>query len=191
LQAEALLDPGPLAQGGGEAVPALTQDDSDGRRDAMVDTLERPTTVSVRASEQRLELVERLGIMQTAIDSANTAQAKNAIEKMLCHQLAAAHSAAMNLLTYLPGTPSRAAYAPLPAVEIARVGNTAARLMAVFMAGCDVLHKIKRGGTQRVVVQHQQVVVAKDGQTLVVNNPPTGGPRGATKRRRGKARNAK
>jgi hypothetical protein len=83
----------------GEAVPALSSLEMNGRRDAMIDTLARPTTVSVRASEQRLELVERLGILQAAVDTAATVHARNSVEKMLAHQLAAAHKAAMSLLT--------------------------------------------------------------------------------------------
>jgi hypothetical protein len=186
--AEALLEPGPLVQGAGEAFPALSEGDTDGRRDTMVDTLERPTTISVRASQQRLELAERLGVLQAAIDTAHTARASNAVEKMLCHQLAAVHNAAMNRLAYLPGAQTHTA-ATLPAGEMAKLGNTAARLMAVFVAGAQVLQKLKGGGTQRVIVQHQQVVVAQDGQTLIVNNPPRPRRAGGVRRNRGGARN--
>lgn len=190
---ESLLEPGHIVQAAGEAIPALGYHETDGRRDAMVDTLERPTTVSVRASEHRLELLEKVGILQAGIDTANTARASNAVEKMLCHQLAATHSAVMNLLAYMPGvTPRPFSRAPSPSsAEIPKLANAAARLMAAYVAGCDVLLKMKRGGTQRVIVQHQQVVMAPDGQTLIVNNVPSKRRRGASRRRGEETKNGK
>lgn len=178
-EAAALLEPGPIVVGAGEAIPALNDGDVDGRRDAMVDTLERPTTVSVAASEHRLELLERIELLQPGVDTAQTAQASNSIEKMLCHQLAALHSAAMNLLVDVQRS-ARPAAMNQPAAEVAKLANSAARLMAVFMTGCEVLHKLQRRGTQRVIVQHQQVVVAPDGQMLIVNNPARRRKRGAS-----------
>jgi hypothetical protein len=175
-QAEALLQPGSIVEGAGEAVPALSAGDTDSRRDAMIDTLQRPTSVSVRASEQRLELLQRLGVLQLGVDAAQTARATNAIQKMLAHQLAAVHSQAMTLLTYLPGAQDQGSRGrvgpPMPPVEIARLGNTAARLMEVFQSGAQALQRLRTGGTQRVVVQHQQLVVAQEGHAVVVNNPP-------------------
>jgi hypothetical protein len=166
-----MMQPARLVEGAGEAIPALGYYETTGRRDTMVDTLERPTTISVRASEHRLQLVENLGVMQSAVDTAVTAQASNSIEKMLAHQLAATHTAAMNLLTFMPGmqpSTSGVRTAP-PAAEISRMGNAAARLREAFSSGCQALQRLKTGGTQRVVVQHQQVVVAKDGNAVLVN----------------------
>jgi hypothetical protein len=37
-------------------------------------------------------------VAESAIDAAESAQAQNSLEKMLCHQMAAAHLAAMKLL---------------------------------------------------------------------------------------------
>lgn len=157
----------------------------------MVDTLERPTTIAVRASEQRLEVAERAGVLQAALDTAFTAQARNSIEKMVCHQLAAAHNTAMHLLGTLAGmgsNPSVHAANP-PAVEIARTANAAARLMEAFSSGALALHRLKTGGTQRVSVQHQQVVVAKDGDAVVLNRGDHHCARGRAERRRGVAKN--
>lgn len=42
--------------------------------------------------------------------------------------------------------------------------------MEVYQAGCQVLQKLKTGGTQRVVVQHQQLLVSPHGPAVVVNN---------------------
>lgn len=164
-----LLKPGPLVIGAGEAVPALgSHEPATDVRHHLVDTLERPTTITARASEKRLELLDQLGLLQAGLDTAQTAKAQNAIEKMLCHQLVGAHSAAMNLLAFIPGLDSRRGVAPLPPSEIARLGNTAARLMDAFAAGSEALRKLKSGGTQRVVVQHQQLVVAESGAGVVI-----------------------
>ena len=80
----------------------------------------------------------------------------------------------MNLLGFMPGLQGRSgASARLPVVEIARLGNTAARLMDAFAAGCQALSKLKTGGTQRVLVQHQQLVVAQSGSGVVINDATT------------------
>lgn len=178
----ALLTPGPIVQGAGEAVPALGWHEISGRRDAMIDTLERPTTISVRASERRLELLEQAGALQAGLDAAQTAKASNSIEKMLAHQIAAAHTAALKLLAYIPTQPIPNEVAPRrpPAssqvTEIARISTAAARLMGVCIQGALALERLKGGGTQRVLVQHQQVVVGTDGSQMVVN--PVGRPAG-------------
>ena len=133
----ALLTPGPIVQGGGEAVPALGWHEISGRRDAMIDTLERPTTISVRASERRLELLEQAGALQAGLDAAHTAKASNSIEKMLAHQIAAAHVAALKLLAYIPTAPTPTEFTPRrpsassQVAEIARISTAAARLMGV------------------------------------------------------------
>lgn len=127
--AEALREPGPIEMGAGEAVPSLgNKEPYDGARHTMVDTLQRPTTISVRASEKRLELLYGLGLLQSGVE------------------LAATHTAAMNLLGFMPGLRGRSNDRPqLPAAEVARLGNTAARLMDAFTAGAEALCKMKRG----------------------------------------------
>ena len=91
-------------------------------------------------------------------DAAVTAQAGNSLEKILCHQMAAAHHMAMKLLT-------RGADTRLPPVETARLMNAGARLMQVFQEGLLVLKKNRTGGQQKIVVQHVQV---SDGGQAVI-----------------------
>ena len=69
----------------------------------LVDTLESPNSISVDASEQRLRLAAGAGVLQSAVDAANSVPAANSLEKMLCHQLSAAHSAAMKLVGRVGG----------------------------------------------------------------------------------------
>jgi hypothetical protein len=165
------LEPGPLASGAGEAVPALGEHEPpDSPRHAIVDTLERPTTVSVRASEQRLQQLQRMGLLQAGIDAARSMKAQNSIEKMLCHHMTASHAAAMSLLGMLPGLGKPGDARPaVPLAEAARLANSAARLMDAFAAGTQALTRLKAGGTQRVVVQHQQLVVAQQGAGVLVS----------------------
>ena len=63
-------------------------------------------------------------MLEPAVDAAVSAQAANSLEKMLCHQMAAAHFSAMRLL-------ERSAESRLQPGEVARYTNAAARMMDV------------------------------------------------------------
>ena len=47
------------------------------------------------------------------------------------------------------------------------IANAAARLIDAYQSGCLTLQRLKTKGTQRVVVQHQQVHVGDGGQAVV------------------------
>src|SRR5262245_10468281 len=88
--------PARLVRGSGEAVapeplPAAS------RTDVIIDTLEHPDMVHLAASEQRVEDAFDAHVLESALDASVSAQARNSLEKMLCHQLAGAHHAAMRL----------------------------------------------------------------------------------------------
>ena len=59
--------------------------------------VEQPDAVTAKASMDRLKLADEVHCVPLAVDTAETIQAKNSIEKMLAHQLAAAHKLAMTL----------------------------------------------------------------------------------------------
>lgn len=65
----------------------------------IIDTLENPDMVNVIASEHRVDLAASVGsrVVESAVDAAQSVQAQNSLEKMLCHQMAAMHRAAMKL----------------------------------------------------------------------------------------------
>jgi hypothetical protein len=119
--------------------------------------------VNVIASEHRVDLAKEVGsrVVELAVDAAESAQAQNSLEKMLCHQMAAAHRAAMKLT-------ARSLNMSLPPVEIARLSNAAARMMQVYQEGLLTLQKIRTGGKQTVVVQHVQV--SEGGQAVIAGN---------------------
>lgn len=116
-----------------------------------------PSMVSIDASIARIDLAERAGVFDLAFDAAETIGAKDAIEQMLAHQMAAAHKSAMTLL-------ARSA-AIRDTVEQARLANAAARLMDAYQKAMLALWKVRTGGRQVVTVQHVQV--ASGGQAVV------------------------
>jgi hypothetical protein len=161
--AEKLLTPPPnlVGERSTEVVPALAADENPSpARLYYADTLEHPNTISIDAAEQRACLATRANVLSPALDAAASAGARNSIEKMLCHQLAAVHSAGMDLLVRLEQT-----LVNLPPVERARLTNAAARMFEVYQSGCLTLQKLKTRGKQHVIVQH--VNVGPGGQAVV------------------------
>jgi hypothetical protein len=181
LEAEALRTPTqPVVRGTGEA---LTWDDkADGEIGShawLVDTLEHPDGISTGAASQRLHAAHQAGILRPTVDTAQSAQASNSVEKMLCHQMAAAHHVAMQMMT-------RSLAPGLPPAEVVRFSNAAARQFDVYQNGCLVLQKLKSGGTQRILVQQQQVNVGPGGQAVVAGRLSQG-----SRTRRGKKKNGR
>lgn len=133
----------------------------------IVDTLQNPTMINITASEYRLDLAACVGgrVAELAVDAAESAQAANSLEKMLCHQMAAAHCAAMKLT-------ARSLDSSLPPVEMARLTNAAARMMQVYQEALLTLQRIRTGGKQTVVVQHVQV--SDGGQAVIAGNMKSG-----------------
>lgn len=85
---------------------------------------------------------------------------------MLAHQAACAHEAALRFLDR--------SLRHDDTTEAARLANVAARLMSGFQDGLLALQRIRAGGAQTVVVQHQHVYVADGGQAVVANVAPRG-----------------
>src|SRR5262249_42240020 len=138
LRAEAAREEGndlltltsPVLQAGGEALAFDPDSDRDwtSSQDNIIDTLQRPNTISVGASEQRLVDAEAIGVLKAAVDASMSVRARNSFEKMLCHQMAAAHHFAMRWL-------EKAAVPGMPPAEVVRLGNGASRLMDTFQSG--------------------------------------------------------
>ena len=170
----ALVKSPPIGSGG-ELVPTGGQV----KRGAnFIDTVERPDATTAEASMDRLKLADGgIECVALAVDAAETIQAANSIEKMMAHQLAAAHKLAMtfagkakSLIEEEGGSWQRQDAAC--AAEAARVANSAARMMDAFQKGTLALHKLRTGGKQVVTVQH--VNVTDGGQALVTGGISTG-----------------
>jgi hypothetical protein len=154
-EANALLAPVVAEIALGEAVPEFDQDKSI----RIVDTLENPTCVATDASARRLELLSEAGILELALDTSDSIQAGNALERMLSYQMAGACTAVLRLQ-------AMAQNEKLPAVEVCRLLNAAARQSDTFQGLLLTLGKLRRGNTQRITVQH--VHVSDGGQAMVV-----------------------
>jgi len=148
---------------------------------AILDTLVNPDAVAADASRDRLDLAKNAGALEIALDTAETIQAADSLERMLAHQLAATHVAAMKTAALMGkqfdiadrtyGSVNQAAN-----VEAVRLAGAMARLNGSFQAGLQTLQKVRSGGRQVVVVQHN--VVQPGGQAV------TGGQMGVSRRNR-------
>jgi hypothetical protein len=174
---------------GGELVPAGDTPT------ALVlrDTLELPDAVAADASRMRLELADRAGVLETALDAADTMEASNSFEKMLTHQLGLMHHLTMKMGAQAIRHIERLGQANLThaeaqriSTEAARLGNATSRMTVTYQQGMTTLKRLRTGGSQQVVVQHQYVTKVEDGgQAIVTAEVKTRGQRRKRKGQRG------
>jgi putative component of toxin-antitoxin plasmid stabilization module len=164
---------------GGELVPAADIVASGAL--ALKNTVDHPDYVSADASRARLEMANQAGVLETALDAADTIGAQNSMEKMLAHQLAAMHQATMRLARQMNRRLDRLEYMNLgdaeadrTTVEACRLANTMGRMAAGYQQGLVALQRLRTGGTQRVLVQH---VTVEGGGKAVVAGEISGGVR--------------
>jgi hypothetical protein len=150
----------------------------------LLNTIDKPDYVAAEASAVRLELASRAGALTIGLDLADTIEAQNSLEKMLAHQMAAAHRGAMNMMAQVdilarPSKlyPDRLAMDDGANVRAARLAGSAARLMASFQQGMTTLQQCRRGGKQEVHVLHQNVQVNEGGQAVIAGKVGGGGRR--------------
>jgi hypothetical protein len=134
----------------------------------VVDTVrESPDMLAATASRDRLELTGNTLTM--AVDAAESIKPRNSLEKMLAHELAAAHRLAMHMAEQAARLVDRhetwGKINPAHSVEACRLANASARMMGAFQDGLLTLDRIRRGGRQKIVVQH--VMVAPGGQAVL------------------------
>lgn len=104
---------------------------------------------------------------QTALNAAlaavDGARPKDEIEAMLAMQMIATHETALDMLTRA----KQADYMP----TLQECGSLAVKLLRTYAAQVEALGRLRRGGEQRVIVQH--VTVKDGGQAIVgaVNRP--------------------
>ncbi len=111
--------------------------------------------------------------LTTAVATAESVGAEGAVEQMMAHQLAAAHSTAMQLMAVTTKALSRHESERLMGnmaflTEAAKSASAAARLMNSFTQNASGLHRIRHGGRQHVTVQH--VHVSEGGQAVVAGS---------------------
>ena len=164
----------PLVGAGGEL--SLTKE-QEIETPALINTVDKPDNITAEASRDRLQLTVGVDCVGMALDASETIQAKNSLEKMLAHQLAAAHKLAMTFskiaLSCL-NQPDHKVYGQegMHVVEGARAANTSAKLMDVYQKGLLSLSKVRSGGQQTLTVQH--VNVTDGGQAVVTGGIKAG-----------------
>ena len=174
---------------GGELVPASMVGENS-RALEYRSTVDRPDCVAIEASRDRLELADKAGALEMGLDVADTVHAENSMEKMLVHQMAAAHNSAMCMIAVVNRRVESMANTnqltnmqdiERQNIETCRLAGTATRMMNTFQQGMLTLQRVRTGGEQRVVVeQHQYVTKVEDGGQAVI---------GAKVRTRGGVRN--
>ncbi|WP_238232656.1 hypothetical protein [Methylobacterium thuringiense] len=160
---------------GGEMMPS--DDFVEKTLPAILDTLASPDAVSADASRDRLDLAQQAGSLEMSLDTADSIQAADGLERMLAHQMATAHVAAMKaagvmngLLDYAGKT--RGAEQQAACIEANRMAGAYARLTGSFQAGMQTLQRVRSGGRQVVVVQHNHI---NEGAQAVVTGAVGGG----------------
>ena len=132
---------------------------------AVRSTLKDPDQAAVDASVDRTRLLlsDSLDVVALGLDAANSINAANSLEKMLAHQLTAAHKASFLMLDKSLAMLERASTRRNPhsqqtaTVESARLMNAASRMMVTYQKGLQTLQKIRTGGNQTMTVQHVHV----------------------------------
>jgi hypothetical protein len=177
------LDPSSVTIGaGGELVPG--DDFASNTLPAILDTLANPDHVAADASRDRLDLADRAGTLEIALDTADSIGTTDSLERMLAHQLAAVHVGAMKLAGLMNDQATHAARTQgqerqAACIEAARLAGGVARLSGSFQAGMATLQRMRSGGKQIVVVQHAHHYAA-GAQTVVA---PVVAPGGRGRRR--------
>ena len=115
------------------------------------ETLKDPDSISIDASLSRMQDALGADVLESAVDAAQSIRARNSLEKMLAHQMAAAHSVAMKLIARAFDDDR------MHPLEVARLANAAARMMDCYQSAFLTLQKLRTGGKQTVVVQHVQI----------------------------------
>ena len=165
-----------LHQGqGGETAPLEDCDMPWKVRELAQVVAAEPAMLAADASLDRLKLARNADVLNMAVETAENARAQTAVEKMLAHQLAAAHSLSMEMFAAASNDVYRYQKArdlnSAALADAARSGTVAARLMGAFAQGALALNRLQSGGRQVITVQH--VTVADGGHAVVAGSVTT------------------
>lgn len=169
-----MLDPSAYQPVAGGEYLARGDMDATGRRQIAIlsDAAQPPKMIAVQASMDRMELSEKTGSLEMALDAAESIGATNSIEMMLVQEVSALHKTVMHLIAKATESMNGAAFSP--GVEQAQTDvacklfATVSKLLTANAGLVNALAKLRTGGKQLYV--HQHVHVSGDGQTLVTGN---------------------
>ena len=129
---------------GGEIIPPVSMG-----LQGLETIIREPDLLNLGASSQRMDLVEKAGVLELALETSHLCGAKGPVQKMLTHQLAAAHKRALELIGESAQTTD-----PDIACKKAKV---AAKMMDAFSRAALTLQRLQTGASQVVTVQHVQI----------------------------------
>lgn len=141
--AQLLLTPEkPLELGlGGEIIPPESMGAF-----GLESILREPDLVNLGASSQRMELLDKAGVLELGVETSHLLSAKGPIQQMLCHQLAALHKCSLDYLAESSRTKD-------PDVSSKRA-LTAAKLMDTFSRSSIVLQRLQeQSPVERVLIE--------------------------------------
>ena len=170
---------GPLAAGNGGEVVA-----EDACSDPFQEKVRQPPDLlAAEATEHRFNLTAGISnaALTLALDTSESIGARDALERNLAHQMAAAHAVGMALLAKAHGFAALAATwasegrQQMRSIEAARMAAAAARLLDASQRAALTLERLRSGGRQVVTVQH--VTVGEGGRAVVAGTVKRGGGR--------------
>jgi len=157
---------------GGEIAPPEDCDMPWPMREMAQVVAAEPSMLAADASLDRMKLARNADVLTMAVEAAENAKAQTAMEKMLAHQLAAAHSLSMEMFAAASNDLYRYQKArdlnPAALADAARSGTVAARLVGAYAQGALALDKLQNGARQVITVQH--IAVGEGGRALVAGN---------------------
>ena len=129
---------------GGEIIPPVSMG-----LQGLETIIREPDLLNLGASSQRMDLVEKAGVLELALETSHLCGTKGPVQKMLTHQLAAAHKRALELMTESAQTKD---------ADIAcKKAKVAAKMMDAFSRAALTLQRLQTGASQVVTVQHVQI----------------------------------
>ena len=153
--------PEPRAVGAGGELSIPTQEIGDAS--GLKETVENPGRDTVGASRARLGLLVATDAVDLGIDAAATIGARNSLEKMLAHQMAAAHRMSMQFMRRAEQELWRQ-NDPDAVLEANRCANAAARMIKAYQEG---FHPGSDEDRRPAGGDLQHVQVSEGGQAIV------------------------
>jgi hypothetical protein len=138
------------------------------------DTLKNPDTAAVDASLVRTALLQKVDALELGIDAAQSVDAGNSLEKMLAHQLAVCHVAAMRIFAEVEmyrNPYSNPNHGQNGQLLLLKKLSMAGRLVDTFQKGLETLVRTRTAGKQVIEVKQIQV---NGGQNVIADQVMTG-----------------
>jgi hypothetical protein len=115
----------------------------------LENALKTPDLLNAQATIERANLADKANVLDSAIEVAESVSAKNSVEQMLCHQMAAAHRRCMTLF-------AESANHKDPEIAI-RKSSAASRIMDSFNRAALTLQRLRQDAHQTIQVQYVQI----------------------------------